>query len=357
MASYNPTQNTIVQEKVSDQTKKGLSDFPKIIPKSSVLGEEIPIEQALNRVLSQDVEATMDDPPYSKSLIEGYILLTAGTALSSPKRPLTFDVLGDIPPPSTAKALPLGKAFRVKSGSYLAIERFLEGHYAVLKLSEATEMDHKIHVVRFIEKYENIGLQGSVRRVGNILFNKGYRLRVEDIFTLANQAILKVKVACPPKVAILSIGNDLLSPTGPYKINYKYDCNAYGLAAMINASGGHAISHGIMSNLLPPLIKKVVELIDEVDMIILSGEIIAAQREFAVDLILGACAAGMTDALEIAHTQKAAFLADDTIRPTVMGIIKKKPIICLPGEMEAVIEGCCLFAQPMIGHLLGEERA
>ena len=124
----------IAREK-SAREMEALNALLARIPKGPHAAEYIPIQKAVGRVLFEEVVAVMDDPPYSKSCADGYILLPSGTALASPKRPLTFEVQGDIPPPSSMTELPFGKALRVKNGSYMSIRRFLEAHYAVLKAS------------------------------------------------------------------------------------------------------------------------------------------------------------------------------------------------------------------------------
>jgi molybdopterin biosynthesis enzyme len=351
LSYYIPLSSKKTAEKGENKSFIGL---PEVLPKAMVTGEDIPVEQALNRVLAEEVKAVVDDPPYSRANADGYLLLSTGTALASKKRPLTFEVVGEIPPPSHSVELPFGRALRVKNGSYLAVNRFLEGHYAVMKESESTEIDSKIYVIRLINKHENIGVQGSIRQIGNLMFSKGHRLLANDIFTLADQRIATVKVAIRPKVAILSLGEDLIPMGGPYKIGYRYDSISVGLSAMVTALGGIPILCGIMPPTRAPLTKKLIEIMEEADMAILSGTVISLQREFAIDLILGACADGVTDPVEIAHIQKKAIFSEEMIRPTVIGIVKKKPVLCIAGEIADALSCMRQFGWPTISHLLGE---
>ncbi len=347
----------MVQIDKENPNDKALEDLLKRIPTSEPSeAEDVLIEKALKRVLFEDVVVAMDDPPYSKATVDGYVILASGTALASSKRPMVFDIQGDIPPPWSSMELPLGKALIVKNGSYMAIKRFFEGHYAVLKGSEANDISGKIYLTRRVEKHENISVQGAIRRIGNIIFKKGHRIRPKDIFTLASQGILKIKVTRMPKVAIFSTGDELLPPTAPYKIGYKYDCNSHGLAAMVEETGGLPVPCGVMPDLLSPFIKKLVQTTEGVDMVLISGGTAAAKRKFTVDLVTGAGAMGLTDPVEIAHALKQIIVAAESIRPTVLGIVEKKPVICLAGQPEEAARGFRLFVRPTLLHLLGEEK-
>ena len=323
------------------------------IEKGPHASEEVLISNAIGRVLSAEVSAIMDDPPYSKSTAEGYLLLTSGTALASPKRPMTFESLGDIPSPSMAIELPLGKTVQVKKDSYMAIKRFMEGHYAVIKGTEVKLSGKILEVTRFIEKFENIVLQGSIRKVGNTIFKKGYKLSAPDIVTLAHQGILKVNVSCRPKVAIFSTGKELIPPGTPYVIGSMYDCNASCLSAMIEMSGGVPLFQGIMANDLMPFIKKLVEVNEKADMVVLSGATLALDGNFMSDLIKGASSYQTTNPAAILEAHRHAMI-ETAIKPVFLGIVAKNPIICLSGDPEQIVEGFGEFVAPIMTHLLGE---
>lgn len=348
---------TLAREKASVE-KEAIDALLAHIPKGPYDTEQIPIQKAVGRVISEEVVALMDDPPYSKSCVDGYMLLSSGTALASPQKPMTFEVQGDIPPPSSSVELPFGRAIRVKKGSYMSIKRFLESHYAILQESETQEKENKISVTRFIDKHENISIQGSVFKLGRIIFPKGHRIQSQDLFTLASQGITTVSVAKRPTVAFFSTGSELIPATDPYRIGFKYDCNACGLSAMLEECGGLSAFQGIMPNTLPPFIDKLAEVIEakEVAMILISGATFAEGGKFLDHLINGASVVGLTLPGEIVNALKNTVIPADKIRPNVLGVLKKKPIICLAGKPDDAKEGFRVFAQPVLSHLLGEHK-
>jgi putative molybdopterin biosynthesis protein len=334
--------------------KETLTRFLGQIEKGPRESEEIPISTAIGRVLSNEVSAAMDDPPYSNSTVDGYLLLTYGTAMASPKRPMVFESLGDIPVPSMAIELPAGKTVKVRRDSYMAIKRFLEGHYAVIKESEArfSEKTKTVEVTRLVEKFENIVLQGSVRKVGNTIFKKGYRLTDQDIITLAHQGISKVTVSSRPKVAIFSTGKELIAQGIPYIIGSKYDCNSYCLSAMVEKSFGLPLNQGIMQNDLLPFMKKLVETALIADVIVMTGATRAINGNFMSDLIKGASSYQVTDPAAVLEAHRRAML-ETGIKPIFLGVVSTKPVICLSGEPEKIVEEFDAFVAPVLTHLSG----
>jgi molybdopterin biosynthesis enzyme len=340
---------------VKNIQKETIQRFLGQIEKGPRAPEEVFITSGIGRVLFADVSAIIDDPPYSNSTAEGYLLLASGTALASPKRPMLFESLGDIPIPSMAIELPLGKTLKVKRDSYMAIKRFMEGHYAVIKDTEATFSGKTLEVTRLVEKFENIILQGSVRKVGNTIFKKGYKLTAGDIITLAHQGILKVTVSRKPTVALFSTGRELIAPATPYTIGSKYDCNSYCLSAMIEKNGGNPLFQGIMPNDLLPFIKKLVEVAGQADMVVLSGATVALDGNFMSGLIKGACSHGVTNPAAILEAHRRSML-ETAIKPNFLGIVATKPIICLAGNPDKILEGFEDFVAPVLSHLLGEQN-
>ena len=334
--------------------KETVARFLTQIERGPREGEDISISNAIGRVLFSEVAAVIDDPPYSNSTAEGYLLLASGTALASPRRPMVFESLGDIPMPSMAIELPLGKTVKVKKDSYMAIKRFMEGHFAVIKDDCASFSGTTLEVTRFVEKFENIVLQGSVRKVGNTIFKKGRKISAQDVVILAHQGIPKVKVSCQPKVAVFSTGKELMAPGTPYTIGSKYDCNASCLLGMIEKSGGIPLFQGIMPNELLPFIKKLVEVAKTVDMVVLSGATLAIDGNFMSDLIKGASSYQITNPVAILEAHRRSML-ETAIKPIFLGVVSTKPIICLSGEPEKIVEGFEAFVLPVLTHLLGEQ--
>jgi len=314
--------------------------FLALAPKGPLGAEAVPLQSALNRVLAVDVGAAIDDPPYSRSIMEGYVVLTSDAASASAERPVMLEVAGEIPVGSgEAKGLQAGKALGVTTGSYVP-----EGDYSVVKGWDVTKNGNRIQLTRPLSKLENIEVRGGERKKGGILLKKGRRISAGDLFLLASQAILQVSVAKRPKVAIFSSGNEVIPPTEPFKIGFIWDCNGYGLSALVEEAGGIPVFKGIVKDDFDLFSKKIKEALQEADMIVISGGTAIGGKDFTVDLVN---AAGAPGAVVKGVPMRSG-------KPIVLGVAGVKPIVCVAGHPPEAARGFTLFGKPAVSRLLGQ---
>jgi molybdopterin molybdotransferase len=316
--------------------------FLALVPKGPLAADVVPLETALNRVLAVDVSATIDDPPYSRSIMEGYVFLTSDVTSASPERPVILEIAGEIPVGSgEAEGLKSGKALGVTTGSYIP-----EGDYAVVKGWDVKKNENKIQLTRPLANHENIEIGGGERKKGTVLFQKGRRISSADLFLLASQAILQVTVAKRPKVAIFSSGNEVIPPTEPFKIGFIWDCNSYGLSGLIEEAGGAPFFKGIVKDDFDSFLKKIKASLQEADMVVISGGTAIGGKDFTVDLVN---AAGAPGAVVKGIPMRSG-------KPIVLGVAGIKPIVCVAGHPPEAARGFSLFGKPAVSRLLGESE-
>lgn len=314
--------------------------FLALVPKGPLGGETVPLQSALNRVLAVDIGAAMDDPPYSRSIMEGYVVLTSDAASVSAERPVTLEIAGEIPVGSgEANGLQSGKALGVTTGSYIP-----EGDYSVVKGWDVTKNERRIQLTKPLSKHENIEVRGGERKKGEVLLKKGRRIGPADIFLLASQGILQVPVAKRPKVGIFSSGNEVIPPAEPFKIGCIWDCNGYGLSALVEEAGGIPSFKGIVKDDFDLFLKRIKEALQEADMIVISGGTAIGGKDFTVDLIN---AAGAPGAVVKGVPMRSG-------KPIVLGVAGVKPIVCVAGHPPEAARGFTLFGKSAVNRLLGQ---
>lgn len=323
-----------------DPVAAALETFLAVVPQSASGAEKVPLSAARGRVLAADVTAAIDDPPYSRSIMEGYVLASSDGAMAATDRPVTLHVVGEIPVGSgEAKGLGPGKAMRVTTGSYIP-----NGDFAVVKQWDVVREGDEVRLTRPVGAGENIETQGSERKKGSLLLAKGHRLTPADLFLLASQGILEVSVAKRPRVAIFSSGNEVISPTEPFRIGAIWDCNSYGLSALVEEAGGTPLFKGIIKDDFDFFAKRLREVLAEVEMVVISGGTAIGGRDFTVDLVN---AAGAPGAVVKGVPMRSG-------KPLVLGAAGSKPIVCVAGHPPEAARGFNLFGRPALGRLLGE---
>jgi molybdopterin molybdotransferase len=320
--------------------------FLALVPKGPLGGEAVPLQAALGRVLATDVHAAIDDPPYSRSIMEGYVVLTSDTASASAERPVTLEIAGEIPVGSgEAAGLKPGKALGVTTGSFIPA-----GEYAVVKGWDVKKNENQIQLTRPLSRHENIEVGGGERKKGSLLLPKGRRIAPADLFLLASQAILQVTVSKRPKVAIFSSGNEVIPPTEPFRVGAIWDCNSYGLSALVEEAGGTPSFKGIVKDDFDLFLKKIKEALQESDMVVISGGTAIGGKDFTVDLVNGAGAPGAV--------VKGVPMRSG--KPIVLGVAGTKPVVCVAGHPPEAARGFTLFGRAAVRRLLGasdEEKA
>ncbi len=323
-----------------DPVQTALESFLAVVPQGASGAEKVSLSSARGRILAADVTAVVDDPPYFRSIMEGYVLSASEAAAASAERPVTLPVAGEIPVGSgEANGLGPGKAMRVTTGSFIPA-----GDFAVVKQWEVAQEGNQIRLTRPLGKNENIETQGCDRKRGSLLFAKGHRITPADIFLLAGQGILEVSVAKRPRVAIFSSGNEVIPPTEPFRIGAIWDCNSYGLSALVEEAGGAPLFKGIIQDDFDLFVKRLKEALAEAEMVIISGGTAIGGRDFTVDLVN---AAGAPGAVVKGVPMRSG-------KPLVLGAAGSKPIVCVAGHPPEAARGFNLFGRPALGRLLGE---
>ncbi len=323
-----------------DPVQSNLKQFLKTIPKGPKSLETIPLLSALGRVIADEPTAVMDDPPYSRSIMEGYALCPSDVVSASETAPVTLDVVGEIRVGQDhAEGLGTGKVLRVTTGSFIPA-----GEYTVVKAWDVETKGEQIIVTKPVSNHQNIEIQGEIRKKGTMLLKKGKRIGSDDIFLLASQGITEVFVASQPKVALFSSGDEVIPATAPFKTGAIWDCNQYGLSSLITLSGGIPVFKGIIKDDAELFQEKLNAALQEADMVVISGGTAAGNRDFMAEVLN---AVGPPGVVVNGIPMRSG-------KPIILGLSGKKPIVCVAGHPPEAARGFSLFGQPTLGHLMGE---
>ena len=184
--------------------------------------ENVPLGEALGRVLARPILSPIDSPPFDKSAMDGFAV---GAGDDSPEyRILSVVAAGGVPDCVVRR----GECARIMTGAMLP-----PGTARVIRKELAEERCGKARPLR-PERSDNVIRRGASIRTGDLVL--GPRpLRPQDIGILAASGIAEVPVAVPPLVGILSTGSEIRpagEPLGPGQI---YNSNGPQLAAQLAA--------------------------------------------------------------------------------------------------------------------------
>jgi molybdopterin molybdotransferase len=309
----------------------------------------VALTQARGRVLAADVVAPEDLPPHPRSVVDGFAVRAADTFGASEALPAYLAVIGEVlMGRSPEDSLGAGEAMRIPTGGLLppgADAVVMVEHTETLAAGAAPGLHASagIEVRRPVGPGENVIQPGEDVRRGTVALRAGTVLRPSHIGLLAGLGVTRVAVAMPPRVTVISTGDEVVSPDQAPAPGCIRDINGPALCAAVEAEGGAPAFFGIVR--------------DEFDAILTALD--AARGASDLVLISGGSSIGLRD--EVARAMEALGppgvivhgVAMKPGKPTVIGLCGQVPIVGLPGHPTTVLVVFHVFVREMIGGLLG----
>ncbi len=315
----------------------------KIIKKFSSISEEeqLPIDQALGRVLSEDIYAPSDMPGFYRATMDGYAVRAKDTFGASPTLPALLEVKGEVKMGEVPKIkIEEGQAAKISTGGMLP-----EGADGVVMIEYCHIIDEKtIEVEKAISPLENVMLPDDDVKKGELILKKGKRLRAQDIGALAGLGIEHVKVCRRPKIAIISTGDEVIPINQNPKPGQVRDINRFTLSCICRICGAEPIFLGICPDEFSSLKNHLESGLNIADCVWISGGSSVGVRDLTLKVFES------IDGFELlVHG-----IAVSPGKPTIIGKVGKKPVVGLPGQVSSAFIVAEVFMSKLIKVLSGE---
>ena len=299
--------------------------------------EKIPLDQALGRVMAEDVVSRINNPPLDNSAMDGYALIAGDIQSATPENPVKLEMVEEIAAGYTAKGtLKPGQTMRIMTGAPIP-----PGADAVLMQEDTQKDGDSILCLDRADVEENIRRAGEDIKIGESVLKKGTTLSPAHIGMLAVIGRSQIAVSQRPTVSILSTGDEILeldeTPQGPQIFN----SNGHMLAAQIKSAGGIPIYLGIAKDTEKDLMEKF-EWALKADIVVSSGGVSVGDY----DLVKSSLQKMGQDMLFWKVAMKPG-------KPLAFGRIGKTPIFGLPGNPVSSFVSFEQFVRPSLRKVLG----
>ncbi|MEM3824065.1 MAG: molybdopterin-binding protein [Candidatus Bathyarchaeia archaeon] len=321
-----------------EEAKKVIQEYFKPKP----LGvEEIPLLEAWNRVLAEDITAPMDIPPFNRSTVDGYAVKAEDTFGAEENKPVKLKVCGTVNVGELPKIMvKKGTAAEIATGAPIP-----KGADAVLMFEQTERKGDEIYVYNAVAKNENVMKAGADIRKDETVLKAGQRLGSRQIGVLASIGMNKVKVHAIPKVAVLSTGNEVTEPGEKLPPGKIYDINAYSLSAAVMESGGKPVYFGVLPDDMTVLRKTLERALTSADMVITSGGVSIGPKDVVPQTLNSIGKPGVI----------VCGMATKPGKPTTVALVDGKIVFALPGHPTSALLIFHLIVSPIIQRMAGRK--
>lgn len=293
------------------------------------------LAEAQGRVLTADLTAPIDLPPFDNSAMDGYAL-RAGDLVSLP---VTLPVSVDIPAGSMAtEPLAPGTAARIMTGAPTP-----DGTEVIVPVELTDAGVHQVTIRSAPEPGVHLRRRGEDVRAGDRVLTAGTVLDATQLAVAAALGVAELTVVRPVEVLILSTGSELVAPGGALGPGQIFESNAVMLAAAVRAIGGHARVLQFVPDDAAQFTAALSAAWDGVDVVVTTGGVSAGAYEVVKDALTGQGVEFVKVSMQPGGPQGAGRFSD-------------VPVVTFPGNPVSAYVSFEVFLRPVLLRAMGLHR-
>ncbi len=307
-----------------------------------IQAEEVPIVPSVGRILASNLVTHIDLPPYDRSAVDGFALRAEDTLRCSKNSSVSLKIV-DVVEIGTTPKVPVGKseAVRISTGAPRP-----DGADAVVMIEHTEQEKDRVKIFNPISAWKNMIRKGEDVKVGELLLEEGSEIMPQDVGMLSALSFSSIKVVRKPRVAVLSVGDELLKEGSEQSYSKTVDINRPALMSTLLQDGCEPVDFGIIRDDFGVIKERVTEALERNDMLLVGGGTSVGSKDIVPDVIDSLGEPGI-----VAHG-----LAIRPGKPAGLAILNKKPIVLVPGYPVAALITYSIIARPIIFRLLGSDN-
>jgi molybdopterin molybdotransferase len=293
--------------------------------------ESVPIDDAVNRVLAEDLVAVMTVPPFNRAAMDGYAVKAKDTFGAGQFKPKVFKIVGEVhageKPDEKIKS---GECLQISTGAVMP-----DGADSVMMVEDTEREGAQVKIFKSVTPSSNVGKMGEDIKEGAVVLKAGVLLDAGKVGVLASQGLVKVKVYEKPRIAVLPTGEEVVPVGKKLKPGQLYDINSHTISSLVSINGGTPVRIGIAGDKAEELRATIKQALHS-DIVVLSGGSSVGERDLLVDVI-----EGWGEVLFHGVQVKPG-------KPTIFAIVEGKPLMGMPGYPTSCLINAYLFLMPAI---------
>ncbi|MBF0185285.1 MAG: molybdopterin molybdotransferase MoeA [Magnetococcales bacterium] len=295
--------------------------------------EETPLTDSLGRVLAQTVYASEAVPNHDNSAMDGYAMRSADLG----EQAVSLRVVADLPAGSYFHTpLQAGEAVRIMTGAPIP-----PGSDCVVMQEQVKRQGEWVTVPPGQLPGQNIRPAGEDIAAGSAIFAAGRRLGVADLGLLTSLGKSTLPLFRRLRVALLSTGNEVVSPGQPLAPGQVYDSNRATLRAALTLLGVEVIDLGSVRDDREALTAALRQGGEQADALITSGGVSVGDYDLVKEILLKD---GQIDFWQVAMKPG---------KPQAYGRLGQAHFFGLPGNPVSSLTVYLLMVRPALLKMMG----
>jgi putative molybdopterin biosynthesis protein len=303
--------------------------FSTFVVSDVLKSEEVPVPEAVGRVLAAPVTARVSSPNFHSAAMDGIAVAAANTFGANPGRP---------------RQLRLGReAFFVNTGHLLPPDTdtvIMIEHVQILD-------DERVEIEAPAFPWQHVRKMGEDIVATELLFARHHRITAYCVGALLSGGVYRVPVYRKPRLLIIPTGSELVDwrATAPQdlKPGQVLETNSTVLAKLVESCGAEAVVHQQVMDDAALIQQAVAAAVDgDCQMVMTIGGSSAGSEDYAKPVI---------EALGQILVHGVTIMPG---KPVIIGKVKEKPVFGLPGYPVSTIIAFEQFVQPLIYQMLGQ---
>jgi molybdopterin molybdotransferase len=300
----------------------------------------MPLDDALDAVLAEDVVSPLDIPAWTNSAMDGYAARGEDVRGATAERPVRLRVVEQLPAGRfPSRAIQPGECARIFTGAPLP-----EGADSVIRQEDTDEGAETVTITRDRDIGVNIRRAGEDIRRGATVLHDGTELGPAQLGVLASLAVAHPLVYRQPRVAILGSGDEIVDVDQPEEIlsgRKTASSNTHTLMALVRRAGAEPVNLGIARD-TPESLREHLQRALDADLLVTTAGISVGEHDYLRPVLQ-----------ELGAEQRFWKLRMRPGAPVGFGMLGRIPWIGLPGNPVSTMVTFELFVRPAIRKMAG----